>query len=246
MTPCAIVKQFADGQYRIGSIRSSGYPAYVGVFLHRFYTDPAKIEALIDGGWGYCIEAELADISFDPSMPAPIHPDRHTALARALEEGPAYLWEDGQWFYITDTGSSVRLLPMTRAFLIEHNAPLSLLDAPEAPQTTLERLYADFAARAAANTDPHITYMHGPGFMAVSATTDTDWPADDPRLPNMNVRTVGDLRRALERYGDDVPLDLRTDVWKQVLVVDRILHGVLHAGRPTLILEKPPEGEQTS
>lgn len=105
-TPCAIGMKLADGSVRAIRCNYDGYVAGAGVILAGWYTDPAKIEALLALG-------DLSQLAEEPDACIAYHRDRHEPMRPArrfasvdeyqhlaeAEMGADYLYvyDDGRW-----------------------------------------------------------------------------------------------------------------------------------------------------
>lgn len=72
-TPCAIGMKRADGSVRAIRCNYDGYVAGAGVILAGWYTDPAKIEALLALG-------DLSQLGEEPDTCVAYHRDRHEPM----------------------------------------------------------------------------------------------------------------------------------------------------------------------
>ena len=105
-TPCAIGMKMEDGSVRAIRCNYDGYVAGAGTILGGWYTDAAKVEALLDLG-------EQSQLAEEPADCVAYHRDRHELMRPArrfasvddyqhLAEGEMsvdylYVYDDGKW-----------------------------------------------------------------------------------------------------------------------------------------------------
>lgn len=105
-TPCAIGMKLADGSVRAIRCNYDGYVAGAGVILAGWYTEPAKIKALLALGDLSQLAEELdACVAYHRDRGDRMRPARRFASIddyQHLAEGEMgadylYLYEDGKW-----------------------------------------------------------------------------------------------------------------------------------------------------
>ena len=105
-TPCAIGLKQADGSVRAIRCNYDGYVAGAGVILAGWYTEPAKIEALLDFGDLSQLTEELpACVAYHRDRHEPMRPERRFAsvddyqhLAETeMSADYLYVYDDGKW-----------------------------------------------------------------------------------------------------------------------------------------------------
>ncbi len=105
-TPCAIGMKLADGSIRAIRCNYDGYVAGAGVILAGWYTEPAKIEALLALGDLSQLAAELdTGVAYHRDRHEPMRPTRRFASVDEYQhfaEGEMgadylYVYDDGKW-----------------------------------------------------------------------------------------------------------------------------------------------------
>jgi hypothetical protein len=129
-TRSAIIEEVKGG-YRGIYCHSDGYLAYNGDMLHKHYSDPAKVHALIDLGDISSLNEYVEPMSMEHCFDAPeddvvvayhrdrqedwesVHPTKGKTITniakRLAHNGHVYLFADNVWMYSTD-GESFELL----------------------------------------------------------------------------------------------------------------------------------------
>lgn len=105
-TPCAIGMKQADGSVRAIRCNCDGYVVGAGVILAGWYTEPAKIEALLALGDLSQLAEELKTcVAYHRDQREPMRPARRSASIdeyQRLAEGEMgadylYVYDDGKW-----------------------------------------------------------------------------------------------------------------------------------------------------
>ena len=103
-TPCAIGMKMEDGSVKAVRCNYDGYVAGAGVILAGWYTDVAKVEALLALG-------ELSQLAEEPADCVAYHRDRHEPMrpARRFASVDEYRWlAEGEmgadYLYVYDNG----------------------------------------------------------------------------------------------------------------------------------------------
>ncbi len=105
-TPCAIGKKMEDGSVLAIRCNYDGYVAGAGVILGGWYTDAAKVEALL-------VLGELSQLAEEPADCVAYHRDRHEPMRSAkrlasvedyqrtakgeMSADYLYLYDEGRW-----------------------------------------------------------------------------------------------------------------------------------------------------